>query len=495
MKTIRLVAVITAILALLPSVFAGADERRNERNTPLAGQIATTDTSPADPQSQVPPDPTTPPPPPPDPNTPAPQTPPDPNATTQSAPVPPPPTPEPQAPQQPVTQPAPATPGVLSDAASGAYDRRDNLPNVNVYLPEGEASVRLRKLIRNVLFESQIDYQFVNGDISTFLRYKYYARNYTYRIGVFDSIQFPDITSNSKKEFERVRGGLLLIGIPRDYNNRYFVQLQDDRLTFGGDALRPDNRKNNIYMKVGYQFGTQFDERLNAIVGEQRGRQTPVLTAFRDIGPQRTGLAAAITQAGELATGDYTYTKLEAEALRRFDLTSTSFVFSRLHIGSFLSRSKADPPPVPRDRDGDGELDPVPEWEKYNIPQYELFRLGGREALKSISSNDSAIGSEEIHLTNELFVPVFRNKDHRVGPLHWNTLYAIGYVGAGTVGFKTSDITDTKRFVADVGIGTESAIAFQDYDIYLSVVVAHTVADPDEIKGGTKVRFSIRTVR
>ena len=492
MKTIRLVTVITAILASLPVVSASADERRHEQEASTTAVIAA-DATAAEAPTQVPPDPNAPPPA--DPNATPSQTPPDPSATTQSNPTPPPPAPEPQPPQQPVTQPAPATPGVLSDAASGAYDRRDNLPNVNIYLPEGEASVRLRKLIRNVLFESQIDYEFVNGDISTFLRYKYYARNYTYRIGVFDSIQFPDITSNSKKEFERVRGGLLLIGIPRDYNNRYFVQLQDDRLTFGGDALRPDNRKNNIYMKVGYQFGTQFDERLNAIVGEQRGRQTPVLTAFRDIGPQRTGLAAAITQAGELATGDYTYTKLEAEALRRFDLTSTSFVFSRLHIGSFLARSKADPPPVPRDRDGDGELDPIPEWEKYNIPQYELFRLGGREALKSVSSNDSAIGSQEIHLTNELFVPVFRNQDHRIGPLHWNTLYAIGYVGAGTVGFKTSEITDTKRFVADVGVGTESAIAFQDYDIYLSVVVAHTVADPDEIKGGTKVRFSIRTVR
>lgn len=396
---------------------------------------------------------------------------------------------------QPATTPAPSTPGVLSDAASSAYDRRDNLPSVNVYLPEGEASVRLRKLIRNVLFESQIDYEFINGDISTFLRYKYYARHYTYRIGVFDSIQFPDIASDSKKEFERVRGGLLLFGVPRDYNNRYFVLVQDDRLTFGGDALRPDNRKNNIYMKVGYQFGTQFDERMNSIVGEQRGRQTPVLTAFRDIGPQRTGIAAAITQAGEVATGDYTYTKFEAEALRRFDLTATSFVFSRLHVGTFLSRQKADPAPVPRDRDGDGELDSVPEWEKYDIPQYELFRLGGREALKSVKSNDSSIGAQEIHLTNELFVPVFRNKDHKIGPLHWNTLYAIGYVGAGTVGFTTGDLTNTKRIVGDIGLGTESAIAFQDYDIFLTVVLARTILDPEAIDGGTKVRFSIRTVR
>lgn len=397
----------------------------------------------------------------------------------------------PPPPPPPQTTPATPAPGILSDAASAAYERRDALPSVNIYLPEGEASIRLRKLIRNVLFESQIDYEFVNGDISTFLRYKYYARNYTYRIGVFDSIGFPDITSDSKKEFERVRGGLLLIGVPKNYSNRYFFLLQDDRLTFG-DTDRPDNRKNNIYTKVAYQYGTQFDERMNAIAGEQRGRITPVLTAFRDIGPQRTGLAAAITQSGRVATGDYTYTKFEAEGLHRFDLTSTSFIFSRLHVGSFLSRDVVEPAPVPRDRDGDGEVDPIPEWEKYDVPQYELFRLGGREALKSVSSNDSAIGTQEVHLTNELFVPVFRNRNYKIGRLYWNTLYAIGYVGVGSVGFKTSELSDP---VMDAGIGTESAITFGDYDVYLSVLAAHTFQGTDTVDGGTKVRFAIRTVR
>src|SRR5437660_324506 len=89
--------------------------------------------------------------------------------------APPPPTPAP-----PMTTPPPVS-----------ADRRDAFPSVNVYLPEGQASIRLRKLIKNVLFESQIDYRFVNGDISTFLRYKYYAQNFTYKIGVFDSIGFP----------------------------------------------------------------------------------------------------------------------------------------------------------------------------------------------------------------------------------------------------------------------------------------------------------------
>src|SRR5947207_2093884 len=162
-------------------------------------------------------------------------------ALAQEPPAPPPQQPPPSQPQPPV----------LSGTASGAYDRRDSLPLFNLYLPEGQASVRLRKLIKNVLFESQIDYRFVNGNISTFLRYKYYARNYTYKIAVFDSIGFPDIGSRSTQEFQRVRGGLLLTEFPRDYNNRYFWLVQDDRLTFG-DVTVVDNRKNNIYTKFGY---------------------------------------------------------------------------------------------------------------------------------------------------------------------------------------------------------------------------------------------------
>lgn len=414
-----------------------------------------------------------------------------------------------ESPATPPQAPPSVDPAVLSDAASAAYERRESLPSVNIYLPEGQASIRLRKLIRNVLFESQIDYEFVNGDISTFLRYKYYARNYTYRIAVFDSIGFPDLTSDDAQGFERVRGGLLLIGVPKDYNNRYFFLLQDDRLTFG-DVNRPDDKKNNIYAKLGYQFGTQFDERMNAIVGEQRGRITPVLTAFREIGPQRTGFAAAITKAGQVWTGDYSYTKLEMEGLHRFDLTSTSFVFSRLHVGTFLGRQELENRDTrcadfeggatveDTDLDGNGTIDPNERfraWECYSIPQSELFRLGGREALKSISGNDTAVGTSEIHLTNELFVPIFRNRDYKMRSVHWNTLYGIAYVGVGTVGFLSDQISNSKRLVVDAGLGTESALRFQDWDVYLSVIYAHSIRRPDEIDQGKGLRFSVRTVR
>src|SRR5947207_5078406 len=223
---------------------------------------------------------------------PTPQPAPQPPPPEQVPPVPPPPQPQQVPPPQPAPAPAPAPaptaeqPTILSRAAGGAYDRRDSFPSFNLYVPEGQASIRLRKLIRNVLFESQVDYKFVSGDISTFLRYKYYAHAFTYKLGVFDTIEFGQIGQTSSEDFQRVRGGLLLLTFPRDYNHRYFALLQDDRYTFG-DVTRVDNRQNNIYTKLGVQYGTEYDERLNAIVGESRGRIVPVLTAFRELGPQR----------------------------------------------------------------------------------------------------------------------------------------------------------------------------------------------------------------
>jgi hypothetical protein len=402
-----------------------------------------------------------------------------PEQTPPPVPVPAPPAPVPPPPV--VTPvPEPLAPSILSGAASGSYDRHESFPNVNVYLPEGQASVRLRKLIRNVLFESQIEYKFIDGDISTFLRYKYYARNFTYRLAIFDSITFPDFGSKSKKEFERVRGGLLLFELPRDYNNRYFWLVQDDRLTFGDPSI-VDNRKNNVYTKVAYQYGTQFDERMNAIVGETRGRITPVLTAFRELGPQKFSLAAALTESARVGTGDYRYTKIEGEGLRRFDVTGTSFLITRLHAGVFINRGKIEPVPA----------EPI---ERYTIPRYEMFQLGGREALRSIREDTTSEGTHEVHLTNEYFVPVFRNKDFRMGVLHWNTLYGIAYAGAGSVGFEYRNIAKSANTVVDAGLGFESSIGIRDFDVLFSVIYAHTVHAPDELKHG-KVRFSIRTVR
>ena len=397
----------------------------------------------------------------------------------------------------------PPTPSILSSAAGGAYDRRDSLPYINVYLPEGQASIRLRKLIRNVLFESQIDYKFVQGDISTFLRYKYYASSFTYKLGVFDTIEFPDVTSTDRtQEFQRVRGGLLLFEFPRDYNKRYYWLLQDDRLTFGNHA-NVDDRQNNVYTKVSFQYGSEFDERMNGIVGESRAHITPVLTAFRELGPQKLGFALALTASGKVGTGDYQYTKVESEVLKRFDLSTTTFLVTRAHVGFFPSRSHVCPTIINNDQCATAGGDPLLPIERFSIPRYEMFALGGREALRSVRDNPDSEGTHEAHLTNEYFFPIFRNRDFKTWAAHWNTMYGIAYVGAGSVGFDYSNLGKSSNSVVDAGLGTEMSIAVRDFDVLFSVLYAKglsapTCADPKpdlcrDLKN-SRWLFSIRTV-
>jgi len=355
--------------------------------------------------------------------------------------------------------------------------RDSGLPNFNIYLPEGEVSLRIRKLIKNVLFEAQGNYKFVDGDISTFLRYKYYAHTFSYRVSLFDSLEFPDIT-NSSREFDRVRGGLVLFEYPRNYNNRYFVGFQAEGLSFG-DVTDPDNNKTNVYTKLAYQFGTPFDERMNAIVGESRGRIVPVLTAYRDIGPQKTGLAFALSQTLGIE-GDFDYTRFETEGLRRFDMTETSFVVSRAHLGTMRKKRLSGRPPG------------TPIEESFSVPFNELFKLGGRDAMKGV--DDRHRGSEELHLTNEYFFPVFRNRNYKTWLFEWNNLYAIGYAGAGNVGFGASTFTKVNNFVLDGGLGAEANMTVRDYNILVSVIYAKTFRGPEDLQG-QEIRFAIRTSR
>ncbi|MGA7615718.1 MAG: hypothetical protein WBX15_11135 [Thermoanaerobaculia bacterium] len=394
------------------------------------------------------------------------------------------------APEAPQTSPA-SPPPAADDTLAPVREEKDQFPNLNLYLPEGEVNLRVQKLIKNVLFESQVNYKFVDGSISTFLRYKYYARNFTYKIGVFDTIDFPSIERGSRN-FDRVRGGLLLFELPRDFNNRYYLLIQLDGLSFG-DVDNPDNNKSNLYTKLGYQYGTPFDERLNGIAGETRGRITPVLTAYRDIGPQKLGLAVGITEGLNSVGGDYHYTKLEVEGLKRFDFRPlSSFLVSRLHFGTMLQKDRVlHPPPT-----GDGTTTPMLEFSDFSVPRYEDFKLGGREAMKGV--NDRFRGSDEVHLSDEYFVPLFRDVDHRFLGAHWNDLYGILYNGVGTVGFTRSPLRPTRdsefgKIVVDGGVGFEAGLTIRDYQVLLSAVYARTITAPLAFQGD-QFRLSVRTV-
>jgi hypothetical protein len=118
-----------------------------------------------------------------------------------------------------------------------------------------------------------------------------------------------------------------------------------------------------------------------------------------------------------------------------------------------------------------------------------MFDMGGREALRAITSRNASAGTNEIHMTNEYFVPVFRNRDYKTWLMHWNTLYGIGYFGAGHV-----SIANVHGNAFDAGLGTEASVTIRDFDVLFSVIYARTIK-ADEGLRGSKVRFSIRTVR
>ena len=410
--------------------------------------------------------------------------------------TPPSPTPTPTVePGTPAGQPSPLQDAPERSNQSTRRERRTGFPDLNIYLPEGEFDIRTRRLIKNVLFEGQVNYNFVDGDISTFLRYKYYARKVSYTIGMFDTLEFESLDDNSG-DFDRVRGGLVQFEYPVNYNNRWFSLVQSDNLLLG-DVDDPDNNKTNLYFKGGYQFGTTFDERLNSIVGESRGRVPPVLSAYRELGPQKLGMAIGVTQSLE-SGGDYSYTKLEGEALKRFDIGRATFLVSRLHFGSMLKDESGilyDPDATAEDGSPLTGIDQP--TEVFAVPRYEYFRIGGRAAMKGV--DDNLRGTDEVHLSNEYFFPVFRNRSYRMKVLRWTNLYGIVYTGAGTIGF-TGDAADQfvdykfGDLIVDAGLGVEATLTVRDTDVYLSAVYAQIVDSPAAIDGN-EIRFSVRTSR
>lgn len=365
--------------------------------------------------------------------------------------------------------------------------RADLFNDVYVYFPEGELDIRTVNLIRNVLFEGRINYGFFDGDISTYLRYKYYSRNYTWRIGVFDSIGFDSVESGSG-DFDRVRGGSLVVELPQDYYRRYFGVVQVDGYSFG-DTSRPDNDRENTYVKAGYQFGTAYDPTLNSIASENRGRVLPVLTAYRELGPRDFSWAAGVAYASDVAGGDYEYLRFEAEALKRVYVSRSSFLIARAHLGAFPYKQERifeidpDEPPVENE-----------EWPLTFLyaPRDELFRIGGREALRGV--DDSVRGTEEVHFTSEYFFPIFLNERYDAMKLQWNNLYGIGYVGAGSYGFDLADLAETNRWIVDAGVGIEAELRYRDIVGYLSILYAQPVRKPEGLDGG-ELLVSLRTRR
>src|SRR5437764_11109491 len=132
-------------------------------------------------------------------------------------------TPTPQAPAPP--EPSGASASDVQGESGGGVELPPKpsdrfLPRLDIYFPEGDLDLRVNRLINRTFFEGQVKYNFINGDITAFLRYRYYGYNRTTQFTVFDSISFDRIDQNVTSDFDRVRGTLLLMEWPHSYNNR-----------------------------------------------------------------------------------------------------------------------------------------------------------------------------------------------------------------------------------------------------------------------------------
>jgi hypothetical protein len=397
-----------------------------------------------------------------------------------------------QEPVQPAPQPATETPVPPADTAPPPAPPADEepkpkppeerfLPRLDVYFPEGDLDLRVNRLISKVFFEGQVKYNFIRGDISAFLRYRYYGYQRITQFTVFDSIEFDDIEEFSS-DFDRTRGTLLLMQWPHSYHQRTFLLAELDRISSNKEDVAQILRlgRTNTFVRLGYQLGTPDDERSNAIVGETRARSERLFTAFREIGPGGFGLTGALTSGFDVGIGDFDYLKLETELLKRFDLTERIFVAGRVHGGTFLRKAERDPRDLP---------EPIDELDLLAIPRGEYFRLDGRERLKGVSERTR--GTDVLYTTWELFFPWFLRENHRFLKLEWQNWYWILYTGAGTIGSDGNIYTDFGSYIPDVGVGFESSLRLKKYRFFLSGIVAQALKGD----GGVEARVSVKSYR
>ncbi len=336
------------------------------------------------------------------------------------------------------------------------------VPDLDLFIPEGEFELRLHKLIDRVSFEGQVNYNFVDGDVRAFLRYRYYAYQRTYRFAVFDTLEFRDFQNSD--EFERVRGTLFLIQWPHSYHHRSFLLTELDNITTNRESSQTNGRVSNVntFVRAGFQLGTPDDDRSNAIVGEDRGEVRRLFTPYRHIGPGDWGSTVAVTWGFDFLGGEFDYLRLEAETLKRFELPHSSFLFGRLHTGTFL-RKAVNPSPQSEDpRDA------------YLVPRREFFRLDGRQNLKGLKRK--VRGTEELHTSWELLLPWFVDEERQRLRARWQTWYWVVYAGYGTAGFDRGVYSDLDSYVADAGFGFQSSFTVRGYKLFLSALLARELA-------------------
>jgi hypothetical protein len=346
------------------------------------------------------------------------------------------------------------------------------LPNVDLLFPEGALDLKVSHLVNKVLFEGQVRYAFVSGDITAFLRYRHYGYDRTTQVEVFDGISFGRLQSLSNR-FDRTRGANVFLEWPRSYSFRTFVLGEVDRISSSSPSL-PATNSTDTFIRLGAQLGTPGDSRTQSIVGGSRAYFPSIFTAVREIGPGQFGFTSALSYGFPL--GNFDYLRLEAQALKRFDFSERTFLAGTLHLGSFLHDQMRTP-------------FAFNVQDRFSIPLADFFNIGGADNLKGLSNN--VIGTQELHTTWELFTPWFLGQHHTVLHLDWQSWYWIFYAGAGTIGVTSRAYTNLAAYIPDAGFGFESSVQLWRYRFFLSSILARPLKGTNHVEA----RLSVRTYR
>ncbi|PYQ66831.1 MAG: hypothetical protein DMF54_06605 [Acidobacteria bacterium] len=76
--------------------------------------------------------------------------------------------------------------------------------------------------------------------------------------------------------------------------------------------------------------------------------------------------------------------------------------------------------------------------------------------------------------------------------MHWTSLHAVGYAGAGNVGNVGSIYTRIQDYKVDAGVGFEASISWRSYRALLGALAAKTVVNG---VGGPRLLITLRTYR
>lgn len=327
------------------------------------------------------------------------------------------------------------------------------IPRLNLYLPEGRAQFRLSRLLKSSLFETEFEYDFVSGDLAAALRYRYYGVRQIFTLTGFDQLRFRSLDTFSL-DYDRIRGVNALIRRPFGFQSRFLFLTEMDRITSLTPG-NPDNRKTNVFFKAAYQFGSSEDPRSNQLGGDPTDRVRNLFTVARDIGPNGRVVTLALTYGTPV--GNFDYVKAEGEAVQILDFPGNKRIVGRVHAGFFPYKKYGSP----TDTAG---LTP------YRIPNYELFQLDGRDALKGSKNGDRDVS--EIHFTLEGFYPIFVNQSEQFLKVNWSTLYLVGYAGTGNLGRAAPVYTRLRDYQQDAGLGFEASFTYWRYKVFISALVA-----------------------